>query len=89
MDCVCVVRSENRTRKIGVVSGETILDALIKNNVRTKYSCGSGICTLCKVELISGEVEYTRKKVNLEKIKENEVLICCAKVSSDITIQLG
>jgi len=71
-----------------VFSGETILEASLKNGIHTEYSCMDGRCGVCKTKLISGET-YEIRKSNLlseEDKHENKILTCCSGLKSDIRI---
>lgn len=64
----------------------TILDLAEQNGLSLDYSCRSGICQTCICDLIEGEVEYTEEP--LDPPSNNRVLICCARPSGTVIIDV-
>jgi ferredoxin-NADP reductase/predicted pyridoxine 5'-phosphate oxidase superfamily flavin-nucleotide-binding protein len=54
-----------------------LLEFAESHGFEPEFSCRSGQCGACKTTLISGEVVYQIKPS--AEIKDNEVLLCCAK----------
>jgi CDP-4-dehydro-6-deoxyglucose reductase/ferredoxin-NAD(P)+ reductase (naphthalene dioxygenase ferredoxin-specific) len=72
-----------------VRSGETILEALLRNGIDYPHGCTSGVCGMCKSRLISGEVELAQYYSSVLTDEEREAgltLPCCATPLSDCTI---
>lgn len=63
---------------------DTVLECLEKHNVEVHYHCREGFCGACRSKLVSGEVEYTTDP--LAFIDDDEILPCCCKPLSDISI---
>lgn len=47
-------------RKLPAISGESLLTALERSGVRVNVCCRSGVCSLCRVKLVSGKVFQPR-----------------------------
>ncbi|MGB1238926.1 MAG: 2Fe-2S iron-sulfur cluster-binding protein [Pseudomonadales bacterium] len=67
-------------------SGESLLDFAEENGIDVEYSCRSGVCNACATKLLSGSVEY--EEAPLVEPEEGEILLCCAKPTSNITLEL-
>jgi ferredoxin-NADP reductase len=55
-------------------------------DVPTRWSCRSGVCHTCTTPLLSGAVSYAPDP--LESPADGEVLICCARPSADIVLDM-
>ncbi|MFC3034301.1 class I ribonucleotide reductase maintenance protein YfaE [Pseudoalteromonas fenneropenaei] len=64
----------------------SLLDALEQAKVDVNYQCREGFCGACRVKLVAGQVAYNVEP--LAFVREGEVLSCCCKPLSDITIEL-
>lgn len=73
--------------------GEPILAALSRRGYAHRFGCRRGGCGLCKVHLISGDVDYTRPvaaTVLPEVDRRDGVCLSCRAVPiSDIVIRLA
>ena len=67
-------------------SFESILDLAEANGLSPDYSCRSGICHTCMVEMEEGEVEYVLEP--LDPPDEGSVLICVAKPTADVVVAI-
>jgi len=54
--------------------------------VETSWSCRSGVCHQCEASLIEGNVSYEVPPLDMPV--EGRVLICCAKPTSDLQLDL-
>lgn len=72
--------------------GETILAGLYRNGYAYRIGCKRGGCAICKVDLLSGEVEYNRvvaEQVLTEEEKASGTCLSCRAVPvGDVTIAL-
>lgn len=73
-----------------VESGETILEAALREGFSLSYGCRNGSCGICKGKIIQGAVNYGHH--NLETLTEEEkqagnVLFCCASPLTDLIIE--
>lgn len=64
----------------------TLLDCLLKNDIKANYHCKEGFCGACRAELKSGTFEYTNEP--LACVRNGEVLTCCCKPTSDLIIKV-
>ncbi|WP_404831017.1 2Fe-2S iron-sulfur cluster-binding protein [Endozoicomonas euniceicola] len=64
--------------EIQTKESKTILTALLRNNEKIKYSCGSGECKQCRFHLISGNIKSKRNA--------GPMLACQSYPDSDIEI---
>ncbi|TDF41646.1 2Fe-2S ferredoxin-like protein [Alteromonadaceae bacterium M269] len=66
---------------------KTLLENLEDNKVEIHSHCREGFCGTCRTRLISGEVDYIIDP--LAYIDDDEILPCCCKAVSDITIEIN
>lgn len=64
----------------------TLLEFAEAHGLSPDFSCRQGICSTCKCEILSGSVEYISEPLDLPD--EGEILICCSRPSSDVTINI-
>lgn len=73
-----------------VESGETILEAALRQGLSLPYGCRNGSCGACKGKIIQGSVDYGRYNeetlTNPEK-QHGMALFCCAQPLSDLIIE--
>ena len=55
-------------------------------DVPTRWSCRTGVCHTCTTPLLSGDITYDPDP--LEPPADGDVLICCARPSTDIVLDL-
>jgi ferredoxin-NADP reductase/MOSC domain-containing protein YiiM len=55
-------------------------------DVPTRWSCRTGVCHTCTTPLLSGNISYDPDP--LEPPADGDVLICCARPSTDIVVDL-
>jgi ferredoxin-NADP reductase len=55
-------------------------------DVPTRFSCRTGVCHTCITPLLSGVIGYA--PIPLEQPGSGEALICCARPSSDVVLDL-
>lgn len=70
---------------------ETVLEAILRSRTRVYYGCMGGGCGVCKMRLVSGQLDYGRYSVAVlseEERRQGFFLSCQAKPVSDLTIQL-
>jgi ferredoxin-NADP reductase/MOSC domain-containing protein YiiM len=64
----------------------SLLDLADACDVPTRFSCRTGVCHTCITPLLSGEIDYD--PMPLEQPGSAEVLICCARPTSDVVLDL-
>jgi ferredoxin len=73
-------------------TGETVLGAILRSGALVFFGCMGGGCGVCKMRLISGQLEYGRYSVAVlseEDKGKGFFLSCQARPLSDLTIQLA
>lgn len=73
-----------------VESGESILDAALRQGINLRYGCRNGACGACKGKILQGSVSYDETPIALEEadIKQNLALFCEAKPDSELVIEV-
>ena len=64
----------------------SVLELADACDVPTRWSCRTGVCHTCVTPLLSGSVSYAPDP--LEPPADGEVLICCARPSADIVLDM-
>jgi ferredoxin-NADP reductase/MOSC domain-containing protein YiiM len=67
-------------------STHSVLDLADACDVPTRWSCRTGVCHTCVTPLLSGDISYS--PAPLEPPPDGEVLICCARPSSDLVLDM-
>ena len=71
--------------KVFVVDNERpLLDQLQEHKLPISRGCSAGICSMCKVVIKHGEVNYTRQPI--AALSRNEILTCISQIREDIEI---
>lgn len=74
-----------------VASGETILEAGLRQNVGLPYGCRNGACGSCKGSLVGGSVDYGAHQARTltdEEKAAGKLLLCCAKPLTDVELNV-
>ncbi len=75
-------------KTIDVRADETILDALMRNDVAVDSSCQSGTCGTCRTRLIAGTVDHRDFVLDDDEHATN-IMICCSRAAEgDLTLDL-
>lgn len=83
-----IIRPSGHTLK--VESGETILEAALREGFSLPYGCRNGSCGICKGKIIQGKVEYghyNEETLSKDEIDAGSALFCCASPLSDLVIE--
>ena len=64
----------------------TLLELAEACDVPTRWSCRTGVCHNCITPVLAGDVEYA--PLPLEEPGGGQVLICCARPTSDVVLDL-
>ncbi len=67
-------------------AGRSLLELADACDVPSRWSCRTGVCHTCVTPLLSGSVSYAPDP--LEPPAAGEVLICCARPSADIVLDM-
>ncbi len=74
----------NETQSVvEVVRGKSILEGGLDLGLDLPYSCQNGTCTLCRAELLNGEVKYIGLSADESRLQKKECLLCCSYPLSD------
>jgi CDP-4-dehydro-6-deoxyglucose reductase len=83
------IESSNDAFKVD--TGETVLDAALRQGILLPHGCRGGFCGSCLGEVISGEVVYTEglpDGLSEEDAAAGKALFCKASAISDLTIKV-
>lgn len=84
------VRIEPLGREITVSTGETLLEAALRQGVPIPSSCRKGQCSTCRVRKLSGEVDMQDDGGLFEdEIEAGDILACCSRPLTPLTIKIG
>ncbi len=75
---------------IQVESGETILEAALREGFSLPYGCRNGSCGVCKGRIIQGKVDYglyNEDTLSKEDVEVGNALFCCASPLTDLVIE--
>ncbi len=75
---------------IDVASGQSMLDAALRQGIYLPHACGHGLCGTCKVQVCEGEVDHgAANPFALMDIERDSglTLACCATLESDTVIE--
>jgi NAD(P)H-flavin reductase/quinol-cytochrome oxidoreductase complex cytochrome b subunit len=78
-------------RSATVRSGETLLEAGLRQGIALPYDCRNGGCGVCKVTLLQGQIDHGvyQKSVLADTERElGKALLCTAMPLSDVDIEL-
>lgn len=67
-------------------SSGTLLELAEEQGLQPPYSCRSGICQTCICDVVDGDFEYVEEP--LARPGDSQVLICCARPKSNLTIDV-
>lgn len=77
-------------RSFAVQTGETVLEAGIRQGIALPYGCKDGACGSCKCRKVSGAVvhgPHQDKALSAQEESEGFVLTCCAKPQTDLVLE--
>ncbi|MEL7087546.1 MAG: 2Fe-2S iron-sulfur cluster-binding protein [Planctomycetota bacterium] len=67
-----------------------LLEQLRDQGVDLPYGCEYGGCITCAAKLTAGEVDQRRQvALNNRQIADGYVILCVARATSDITLEIG
>ncbi|MDF4310624.1 class I ribonucleotide reductase maintenance protein YfaE, partial [Vibrio parahaemolyticus] len=67
-------------------SNNVLLEQIENKGLTVETHCRSGFCGMCRVRLLKGQVAYD--EIPVAFVKEGEVLVCCAKAKTDVTLEI-
>jgi vanillate O-demethylase ferredoxin subunit len=82
-----IVELARSKRRIPVLAGQTILDALREAGLAVEASCEQGVCGTCETRVVSGEPDHRDLLLSPEEKANNEVMmICCSGSRSPVLV---
>ncbi|WP_100641270.1 class I ribonucleotide reductase maintenance protein YfaE [Alteromonas facilis] len=85
--CVTVIDGKydnGDTQTLNPAPKETLLETLERYQIDVQFHCRDGFCGACRCKIKSGTVAYTTDP--LAFIDDDEILPCCTKATSDLTL---
>ena len=81
----------NRDGAIYTVNGRRpLLEQLRDQGVDLPYGCEYGGCITCAAKLVKGDIDQRRQvALNNRQIENGYVILCVARATSDITLEIG
>src|SRR5437868_1850587 len=76
---------------VNVELGQFVLDALLDAGIDHPFSCRQGICTTCRVRVVSGQIEQDQGEnciLSQAQLDEGYRLICVSVAKSDAVIEM-
>lgn len=85
-----VINIENSGESIAVAADQTILDAMLDAGIDARYSCKTGICRSCVVEVVEGTPDHRDGVLtDTEKAEKKLLCPCVSRAESEsLTIRL-
>lgn len=74
-----------------VQTGETVLEAALRQSIGLPYGCRNGACGSCKGSIVSGQVDYGAHQPRTLRDEEKaagKALFCCAKPLTDLVLDV-
>ncbi|MCP4297502.1 MAG: 2Fe-2S iron-sulfur cluster binding domain-containing protein [Proteobacteria bacterium] len=79
---------ESETKIETNIEGKTVLEIAEREGIKIRNICRKGLCGMCKVRLISGEVSMDLPfALNDYEKKRGVILSCLAFAKSDVVIE--
>ena len=66
---------------------QTLLECLEDSGIEVHFHCRDGFCGACRVTLSQGEIIYPQGEP-LAYVGDNEILPCCCKPITDISLEI-
>lgn len=67
-------------------SSEVLLSRLERAGLPVESHCRSGICGICRTNLVEGSVTYMGEP--LAHVRAGQVLVCCAVAQTDVVLKI-
>lgn len=85
------VRIEPSGHEMQVESGETLIEAALRQGLNFPYSCRNGSCASCKGKIVTGDVDYGTYQAYALTEEEKDVgmaLFCRATPKSNLVVEV-
>lgn len=78
------VQLDGVSKHVQVEENQTLLDAILDNDIAAPYSCQSGVCGQCKTRLTEGKVHMKSNMIlNEKELKQGDILACQSYATTD------
>lgn len=85
---ITIANRDGATYQVG--TRRPLLETLREQGVDLPYGCKYGGCITCAAKLTAGEVDQRRQvALNNRQINQGYVLLCVARPTTDITLEIG
>jgi ferredoxin len=71
------VECRRSRRRLVVAGGETLLDALERENIDVPFACRAGSCGVCTLPVLEGEIEHRDDVLTAEERREGRKIAAC------------
>lgn len=71
------VTLSRETTTLEIQSGESVLDACIRQNLDAPYSCMEGVCTACMAQLVEGEIDFPDDTILVDRDRAGGMTLTC------------
>jgi ring-1,2-phenylacetyl-CoA epoxidase subunit PaaE len=84
------IKHKGTTHNLEVPGNRTILEQAMKENIALPYSCRSGMCSTCKAQCTSGDVQLTKGHILPDDEVANGAILTCVSypTSEEVTIEI-
>ncbi len=86
------VRIKPSGHEFQVESGETVLDAALRQGFAFPYGCRNGCCGACAGQVVSGQVDYQDDEpmaLTEDEQRQGKALFCIARPAGDLIIEVN
>lgn len=85
---VTITNRDNATYEVS--AGRPLLSSLRDQGVDLPYGCQYGGCITCAAKLTAGTIDQrSQVALNNRQIENGYVILCVARATSDITLEIG
>lgn len=75
---------DDEQEKISFAQNQTLLEALLENDLDAPYSCKGGVCSSCMARVTSGKATMTKNNLlDEDEVAEGLILTCIAHAQTD------
>ena len=77
------VQLDDQSHDLSCLPGETLLEAALREGLDVPYSCMAGVCTACRADIKTGQVEMeVNDALTNEEVSKGATLTCQAQPTS-------
>ncbi|MFC6670866.1 2Fe-2S iron-sulfur cluster-binding protein [Marinobacterium aestuariivivens] len=84
------IRLDDRGLEVEALPGETLLEALEREGLRMRRSCRNGVCEICEISLLQGQLQqrYPQRLLDGDPCKPSLALACTSVPLTDISVKI-